>query len=261
MLNSQNNIDEFADVNGLRVRFRRYGSGNDVLLIMHGWGCNVDTVESIARAAAPCCSVVSIDFPGFGSSNEPHETWGVERYTDFVEDFCRAINIRPTVLLGHSFGGRVGIVYASRHPEVSKLVLVDSAGVKPKRPLSYYYKVYKFKAAKFLIRTFLPRKRADRAIEQLRAGRGSADYNSASPRMKAILSRVVNEDLQHLMPSIKASTLLIWGDKDTATPLADARVMDSLIPDSGLVTFAGCGHYSFLDNPVQFRAVLQSFLK
>ena len=78
--------------------------------------------------------------------------------------------------------------------------------------------------------------------------------------MRAILSRVVNEDLKHLMPSIKCPTLLIWGENDTATPLADAKVMERLIPDAGLVSFAGCGHYSFLDNPLQYRAVLLNFL-
>lgn len=97
-------------------------------------------------------------------------------------------------------------------------------------------------------------------IEAQRAKRGSADYNSASPKMRAILSKVVNEDLKSVMPQIKAPTLLIWGDNDTATPLKDAKIMERLIPDAGLVSFPACGHYSFLDNPRQFAAVLSSFL-
>ena len=75
------------------------------------------------------------------------------------------------------------------------------------------------------------------------------------------MSKVVNEDLCHLMPEISAPTLLIWGENDTATPLSDAKKMERLIPDAGLVSFPGCGHYSFLDNPGQFAAVLNSFLK
>ena len=78
--------------------------------------------------------------------------------------------------------------------------------------------------------------------------------------MRAILSKCVNEDLKHCLPSIKASTLLIWGANDTATPLADAKLMEKAIPDAGLVSFDGCGHYSFLDNPLGFRAVLAEFL-
>ena len=78
--------------------------------------------------------------------------------------------------------------------------------------------------------------------------------------MRAVMSICVNEDLKEFMPSIKAPTLLIWGENDTATPLSDAKTMERLIPDAGLVSFPDCGHYSFLDNPGQFRAVLQSFL-
>ena len=78
--------------------------------------------------------------------------------------------------------------------------------------------------------------------------------------MRAILSKCVNEDLCHLMPRIKASTLLFWGENDTATPLSDAKRMEKLIPDAGLVTVAGAGHFSFLENPVLFERVLKSFL-
>ncbi len=80
------------------------------------------------------------------------------------------------------------------------------------------------------------------------------------PMMRAILSKVVNEDLKSVMPSIKAETLLVWGENDTATPLSDAKYMEKHIPNAGLVSFPGCGHYSFLDNPYQFAAVLRSFL-
>ena len=79
--------------------------------------------------------------------------------------------------------------------------------------------------------------------------------------MRAILSKVVNEDLRHVMPSIKAPALLIWGENDTATPMRDARIMERLIPDAGLVSYPGCGHYSFLDNRPGVAAVLRSFLQ
>ena len=78
--------------------------------------------------------------------------------------------------------------------------------------------------------------------------------------MRATMSRLVNTDLRPVMPDISCPTLLIWGSNDTATPLSDAKQMEKLIPDAGLVAFPGCGHYSFLDNPVQFAAVLNSFL-
>ena len=78
--------------------------------------------------------------------------------------------------------------------------------------------------------------------------------------MRSTMSVSINDDLRHLMPSIEAPTLLMWGELDTATPLRDARIMDKLIPDTGLVVFPGAGHFSFLDEPARFAAVLASFL-
>lgn len=249
-----------VDIDGQLVRYEVTGpSDAEPMLVMHGWGCSLETVRSIAATASKTHKVVNIDFPGFGQSPEPPAVWGVEEYTQLVEKLIDRLGFKRPVLLGHSFGGRVAILLASRN-EISKVVLVDAAGVKPRRPAKYYIRVYSFKLAKFAIRLFLPRQKADSAIERMRSKRGSADYNSASPRMKAILSKVVNEDLCAVMPKIKAPTLLIWGEKDTATPLSDARKMERLIGDAGLVVFDGVGHYSFLDNPGQFAATLSYFL-
>ncbi|MDE5804865.1 MAG: alpha/beta hydrolase [Paramuribaculum sp.] len=249
---------EVIDIDGVKLHYTVEGSGKP-LILMHGWGCSHQTVASIAAVAAESHTVYNVDFPGFGESPEPPEVWGVEQYTRLIEEFARRLGLERPSLAGHSFGGRVGLLFASRG-DVDKLILIDAAGVKPRRSLKYYYKVYSFKLMKRLMRLIFGRQGAERRIEAQRARRGSADYASSSPRMRAILSKVVNEDLKSVMPSIKAPTLLIWGEDDTATPMRDARTMERLIPDAGLVSFPGCGHYSFLDNRGQFAAVLRSFL-
>lgn len=257
------NITEHNKVlNGVNVHYRVTKHPSDdapVMILMHGWGCNLTTVASVERVAAETCTVYNIDFPGFGQSEEPHETWGVEEYTRVIEQLVSGDGIAAPILLGHSFGGRVGLLYASRNT-VSKLILVDAAGIKPHHTLRYYWKVYTYKMVKRLAYLLLPEGKADKFIQKQQARRGSSDYKNSTTRMRAILSKVVNEDLKHVMPSIKAPTLLIWGENDTATPLKDAKIMERLIPDVGLVSFPGCGHYSFLDNPLQFAAVLRSFL-
>ena len=251
-------MEKNIKINGLNFHYTVQGSGSPIVL-MHGWGCNLTTLASIEKVAAESHTVYNVDFPGFGESEEPNEVWGVELYTQLIEKFIEAEGIENPILLGHSFGGRVGILYSSRN-KVKKLILVDAAGVKPRRSFKYYFKVYTYKLGKKLMPLIYGKKGAQERIEQMRAKRGSSDYNNASPMMRAILSKVVNEDLKHCMPKISAPTLLIWGENDTATPLRDAQIMEKLIPDAGLVSFPGCGHYSFLDNPIQFAAVLRSFI-
>ena len=245
-------------VDGLQIRYEINGTGKP-LLLMHGWGCTLETVRSVAETASQNHMVVNIDFPGFGESDEPESVWGVKEYTGFIEKFIEKLGLKNLSLAGHSFGGRVAILYSSRN-DVEKVILIDAAGVKPKHPWKWYIKVYSFKTAKFFVRLFLPNKKATEIIDKMRNRRGSADYNAASPKMKSILSKVVNEDLKHVLHLIKAPTLLIWGKNDTATPVADAKIMERLIPDAGLVVFENAGHYSFLDNPFGFKRVLKSFL-
>lgn len=258
-------MEKQIEIQGLPFNYTDTGEndGRPTLMLMHGWGCSHETVVSIERVATGCgYRVVNVDFQGFGKSTEPSETWGIEQYTAAMEEFIDKLGLADNLsMLGHSFGGRVGLLYASRHPELKKLILVDAAGVKPQRSLKYYYKVYTFKLAKRLMYLRYGREEAERRLDARRAKAGSSDYAQASPMMRRILSKVVNEDLTGVMPLIKAPTLLIWGENDTATPLRDAKKMERLIPDAGLVSFPGCGHYSFLDNPGGFAAVLTSFLK
>lgn len=253
-------MDKDTRLEGLNLHYTDSGKGDKAVILMHGWGCNHTTLASIERVALSCgYRVINVDFPGFGSSEEPSDVWGVEQYTRQIEALVKDLDVAPPIMLGHSFGGRVGILYASRNP-VEKLILVDAAGIKPRRTLKYYRKVYTFKAVKRIMYLFLGKEKAEQRLDARRAKAGSSDYANASPMMRRILSKVVNEDLSDRLSSINAPTLLIWGENDTATPLADAKKMEKLIPDAGLVSFPGCGHYSFLDNPGQFAAVLRSFL-
>lgn len=258
-------MEHFADINGVRIHYTVTGNpeGKPVVL-MHGWGCDVSTVESIAAAIADKRRVISVDLPGHGLSTEPPllpdgRPWGVEEYAGCVEALIRDLGLKSPALIGHSYGGRVAIVIGSRS-EVENIVLVDSAGIKPKRKPSYYWKVYSFKAMKKLLPLFVGKKKAGEIIERRRSKAGSADYRNSSPMMRMVMSRSVNQDLRHLMPAIKAPTLLIWGERDTATPLSDAKTMERLIPDAGLVSFPSAGHYSFLDEPGRFKAVIRAFL-
>lgn len=231
----------------------------DPVVILHGWGCNHTTVASIANALNDHHRVITVDLPGHGESGEPETVWGTHDFAEWLRNFLSALEIENPTLIGHSFGGRTSIAYCSKYP-AKKVVLIDSAGLTPKRSMKYYYKVYSYKAMKKLALSLLGEKKGRELIEKKLSKRGSADYQAASPKMRAIMSKCINEDLRKELPLIKAPTLLIWGENDTATPLSYAKVMEKLIPDSGLVSFPGCGHYSFLDNPYQFKAVIRNFL-
>lgn len=255
-------MEKDIEINGMNMHYSESGPEDaPSVLLMHGWLCNNTTVASIENFLNRRLHVYNLDLPGHGKTDEPDTVWGVEENAAQVEDFIATLGISAPILIGHSHGGRLAIKIASRHPEIKKMILVDAAGIKPRRKLKYYLKVYSFKLLKKILLFIYGKNRGEAKIAEMRNKAGSADYNNSSQIMKGVMSRCVNEDLKSIMPDIKASTLLVWGDNDTATPLSDAKMMEKLIPDAGVVSFENCGHYSFLDNPAGFRAVVGEFLK
>lgn len=254
----QNPESHVATYDGVRIHWTEQGQGTP-LVLLHGWGCEGKTLASIAAMTGHNHRVYSVDLPGFGESDEPPAVWGTDDYARCIASWMSDQGLIRPILLGHSFGGRISIILGSRGL-ASKIILVDSAGIKPRRSITYYFKVYSYKLQRRISQLILGRERSKALAQKALERRASADYLAASPRMRGILSRVVNEDLRSLLPHIDVPTLLIWGEDDTATPMRDARIMERLIPDAGLVSFAGCGHYSFLDNPAGFKAVINSFL-
>lgn len=254
-------MEKDIEISGCRLHYEETGNRDGrAVLLMHGWGCDHTTVRSIAAALESGMRVINVDLPGHGQSPEPPDVWGVGEYASLMERLVSALSLEDPVLIGHSFGGRVAI-WMSAHKPYSKMMLVDAAGIKPVRPLSYYVKVYSFKTARKVLPFVVGRKKADEIIERWRGSAGSADYRRSSPLMRQIMSKAINQDLTPMLPDIKASTLLFWGENDTATPMRDARIMEKRIPDAGLVAIPDAGHFSFLDVPGQFRAVAREFFK
>jgi len=249
---------QVTEIDGIKVRHFTEGEGPPVV-VLHGWGASIETVASIVSGLAPVAEVHALDLPGFGRSDPPPLPWGVEDYSAFLARFLDELGIERAALIGHSNGGRVAISLAVTQPQrVGRIVLVDSAGIRPKRGFTYYRKVGLAKVAKHAARLLGA---PGRRLQQTLVGRSaSADYAAASPTMRPTFVRLVNADLRDLMPKISSPTLLIWGERDTATPLSDARIMERLIPDAGLVVFQGAGHYSYLDEPHRFATIVRNFL-
>lgn len=249
-------------IQDLNINYHESGEGTLVVLL-HGWGSGIKPFDALIAQVEKGYKVVALDMPGFGLSDEPKEPWDVSRYVKLVKEFISGFSAEKVILLGHSFGGRVIIKMMNEELpfSVEKIILVDSAGVKPEATTKQKINTYTYKTGRKIMETAPMRKLFPDAVENMRNSRGSEDYRAASPMMRQTLVKVVNEDLTEYMPAIKVPVLLIWGEHDTATPLADAKIMEKLMPAAGLATIPNAGHYSFLDQPYTFHKIIASFLK
>ncbi|MBQ8043924.1 MAG: alpha/beta hydrolase [Clostridia bacterium] len=251
------------NIQGHNINYEIHGEQNDKhILILHGWGANIASFAPVTKQLSVKFKVHILDLPGFGESDEPKGTFFVEDYANIVLEFIQKLNIEKPVLIGHSFGGRIIMKLVGKLGfEPDKIIFVDSAGIKPKRGLDYYFKVYSYKLAKKTINLIFSKEKATKLIADMRNKKGSTDYNNASENLKKTFINVVNEDLRHHLPNIKVPTLLIWGEKDMDTPLRDAKIIERLVPDAGLVVFKGAGHYSYLENLHDFVVITTNFIE
>ena len=247
-------------VDGLNINYIDEGTGSAVLLL-HGWGGSIQTMMPIYNVLKNKCRVITMDLPGFGESDMPCEPWNSYDYALFIIKFIEKIGLNSIILFGHSHGGRISIILSSRYNVVKKLVLIDSAGIIPKRTMKYYVKVYSFKFLKKIYTVFSSGNTKEQKIEKFYKRFGSADYKEAHGIMRQTMVKVINDNLIDLLPLIKVPTLLIWGESDQDTPLYMGKKMEEKINDSGLVIFKGAGHYSYIDCYDQFKAVINVFLK
>lgn len=243
-------------VDGIGVRYRSTGSGKPVLLL-HGWGMSLDTFAAMADDLGRRFRVTAFDLPGHGDSAMPPATWTVDDFVELTLGVMTALGIERPSVLGHSFGGRVAIKLAAAHPDrIDRLILVDAAGVPPPQTAVRRLKRVASRFANATGHLGRPGQAARRAI----VGRiASPDYLNAGP-LRATFLAIVNEDLRPFMPRIQAPTLLVWGDSDPDTTLADARTMERLIPGARLVILKNAGHFSYLDQYGRFRLALIPFL-
>ena len=252
-----NDMTKYIEIENIRTAYMEDGTGRDMLLL-HGWGQNKEMMQAIYDHFKDRFHVVSIDFPGFGESNEPPEAWGVGDYEDHLYQFVHALGMKDMVIIGHSFGCRVAIRYAADHPdEVYKMCLTGAAGIRPKQSLESKVRTKIYKAGKWYLKTT----GQEEKLKELQDRSGSADYRAAKGIMRPTFVKIVNEDLTPLLKDVKCSVLLVWGDQDDAAPLWMGQIMEKEMPDAGLAIFEGDDHWAYWHQANRFNQVLDIFLK
>ncbi|PWL45584.1 MAG: alpha/beta hydrolase [Clostridiales bacterium] len=252
------------EIDGLQINYRIEGEGKP-LLMLHGWGGCIDSFAPVIREMSKYRKVYALDFPGFGESEEPQQAVGVPEYTKWVVKFIRGMHIEGTDIICHSFGGRVSILLAAEYPElVGKIVFTDAAGVRPRRGLKYYGKVYTYKLCKKLLAC--PRlSKALRClgidVEKRVKNAGSSDYQQLSGTMRQTFVKVVNQNLTPYLKKIQAPSLLIYGENDQDTPVRYGKIMEKEIKDAGLVVLKNAGHFSYLDQYPHYISIVKVFLE
>lgn len=257
-----------ATIQNCRVHYevhRCASKEEHVVLFLHGWGCDSTMFSFIVSSLAADATVISLDFPGHGKSGEPETPWGVGDYAEMVRSLLNELNVSVVDIVSHSFGSRVAIVLASRHPSlVHKLIITGGAGIKKPVSARQSKKTKRYKQFNQVLNSLKNLPAMEATVEKWQAGLrsryGSPDYVKLDEVMRKTFVKVISEDLLPMLGDIKAPTLLVWGSNDTETPLWMGEQMEQNIPDAGLVVFEGRSHYAFLEEWQRFALIMREFL-
>ncbi len=235
----------------ISINYDFYDNKSDTNLIyLHGWGQNIQMMNPIAKPFIKTCNVLIIDLPGFGLSDEPEDVWSIFDYAEMVHELSKKLKMNNPIVIGHSFGGKITIAFASKY-KTKKIVLLASP-----YKISRKTKSVKTKILKGLKKVPVLKRLEPWAKNML----GSTDYKNASEMMRKILVKHLNLDLTKDASKIDCPTLLIWGTNDNDAPYENALELEKLISNCGLVTYEGCTHYAYLERLDQTNNVLRSFI-
>ena len=251
---------------GVEVFCSLSGNGNRKLLLLHGWGCDGSLMQPVADALQDQFQILIPDFPGHGKSGRPPEPWGVPEYAACLKHILQKTGFSPCAVIAHSFGCRVAAWLAAEDSSLfERMIFTGAAGIRPRisaeaQKRSVRYHKMKKVCEKIRKVPFLENAAAEME-NKLRQKYGSRDYNALDEEMRKTFVRIINQDLMDLYEKIQCSTILIWGDADTETPLWMAKEMEKRIPDAGLAVLEGGSHFAYLEQIQRFCIIARQFLK
>lgn len=255
-----------AKIGGIKTLYFDEGEG-EVVIFVHGLGGYKENWTFVLERLKGF-RTIAIDLPGFGESEKPNLDYSIDFFAEHIFKFMDVLSIDSASIVGNSMGGAIAIIFAARHPQrVKKLILVDSAGLKIRPQASV------FKAPSELLRPVpevmelmikmlfaKPNPVAEEMLEHaVKAWWGSEDwYDRASAYMKSSKA-VFKFNAEGMLEKIICPTLIIWGEKDLLIPAYVADEFHARIKGSRKIII-DAGHVPMLEEPDKFTKALEEFL-
>ena len=195
-------------------------------------------------------AIIGILLYNYFTSDEPKEVWSVFDYAEMVNEIVKNLNMKNPIVIGHSFGGKIALIYGYKY-KTRKIVVLASP---------YKQVITKPTLKMKLLKQAKKIPGLGKLENFVKKHVGSTDYRNASEMMRKILVKHVNYDLTDKLKYIKCPTLLIWGTNDAAVSYNDALDLEKMIDNCGLVTYEGCTHYAYLERLEQTKSVLKNFI-
>jgi len=256
--------------NGIHLGYEEWGTGKP-LVLLHAFPCNrsmwAHQISALTQGRQ--FRVITPDFRGFGESDAPDGPYLMETLADDIAALLEALQIEDCALGGLSLGGYVAFAFYRRYgARVRELILADTRpqadSEEGRASREEMAQLAERQGSHVIAERYLPRLLTQATLQdptgttaRLRAMMEAATPTGLAGALRGIALRADSTDL---LPQIHCPTLILVGEEDSTTPLADAHLMAEHIPHARLVTIPYAAHLSNLEQPESFNQALVTFL-
>lgn len=244
-------------VNNLEIFYQEFGKGERTIVLLHGWGQSHAFWKEFYTRMPGGYHVYILDLPGFGLSQEPSFVWSLEDYADFLKAFSTRLKINNPIIVGHSFGGRIASVYASKYP-VKKLILYSNSGLPQMSLKTFVFKNIFNQIGKH----FFPNQLYQLHTKLFKPKQYNNEIVLNRKRSRLILDMYTRPfpNLYKHFEKIKAPTLIITGSKDYLVSPKTGKRIHKLIKNSKLIGVKDASHFAHIEVPEVFYKEVTKFL-
>lgn len=257
--------EKFLQIDENKIRYLESGDSKKILVLVHGLGASAERWEPVIPLFADEFRVVVPDLIGFGYSDKPLVDYTTEFFSDFLEKFLVASDIKRPNLIGSSLGGQIVAEYATHHQEIEKLVLVSPSGTMKKSTpaLDAYIMAALYPNEQSAKNAFelmevsghhVPEKIINGFVERMQLPNAKLAF------MSTLLGIKNSELFISKLETISVPTMIIWGSHDPVIPIDYADSYVSTIQDCRFFRMDGCGHTPYVQEPHIFASKVLEFL-
>ena len=236
----------------------------NAVYILHGWAIRSGNlneekwnpfIEQLKKNND--LNVIFLKIPGL--SAPLNEVWDLDDFVHWLEiEVNKKSEDDKVILIGHSFGGQIAIRFTAKNPDrVSKLVLIDSAGIRDMSARAIIKRtafLILAKVGKILFKASLFR-------DLLYKFAREDDYKNAPPLLRRTMSQILDDEIVDDLPKVCCQTKIIWGEADMSTPVKHAYQMQKTIKNSELFFVKDARHSPQFTHVAETAKVVGEFLK